>query len=490
MNALAGFVGLPVLLSPLVYIFGHQSPVRSLNVRLLSLLLMSGLWLLLGRMLGVLDSGQALVYQYGMIRLEMTGLSLTISVLTLLLASLAIIFSFYEIETHPEADKYYVMLLVLTGMTIGLVCAADLFNMWVWFEGTAIASYLLVAFYKNHDQALAAAVNYFVQTAVGSVLVLFGIALVLLQNHTLDFAQLMLNPSPLLVIAGALFVMGFGVKAALFPSFTWLPDAYAEAPTGVSALLSGIVTVTAITALLKALSAVIWSANQWGALLIVIALLNITIGNLLAIRQTEIKRVLAYSSVGHIGYILLAAGIGIVSSSLPGMRASILHLFIHGLMKALGFFVIGALAYALGRDNDAPLRIADLNGVFKRYPALTLALIIALFSLAGMPLTAGFISKWQIFSAGILSQSRWLILATIFAALNSVLSFVYYLSIMNGIISEPQDRRWQDAFPVPASMRLPIVMLALFVLMLGIFPSLIDWMITPASDILLAQLGG
>src|SRR5690606_22867804 len=167
-------------------------------------------------------------------------------------------------ETHPEADKYYAMLLVLMGMTIGLVCAADLFNMWVWFEGTAISSYLLVAFYKHNDNALAAAMKYFVQTAVGSVLVLFGIALVLIQNQTVDFAQLVLNPSPLLVVAGALFVMGFGVKAALFPNYTWLPDAYAESPTGVSAFLSGIVTVTAIIALLKALSVVAWSMSQWG----------------------------------------------------------------------------------------------------------------------------------------------------------------------------------------------------------------------------------
>src|SRR5690606_31344588 len=150
---------------------------------------------------------------------------------------------------------------------------------------------------------------------------------------------------------------------------------------------------------------------------------NITISNLLAIRQTEIKRILAYSSIGHIGYIVLAAGIGIASHSLLGIRASILHLFIHGLMKSLGFFVLGAFAYALGRDNNKPLHIKDLNGVFKRYPGMTLALIIALLSLAGIPLTAGFISKWQIFSAGILSESGWVIVFTIIAALNSVFAF-------------------------------------------------------------------
>jgi proton-translocating NADH-quinone oxidoreductase chain N len=436
------------------------------------------------------DPAQTMTYTYGMILLEMTGLSLTISALTLFLASLAIVFSFREIETHPEADKYYVMLLVLTGMTIGLVCAADLFNMWVWFEGTAISSYLLVAFYKNHDHALAAAMKYFVQTAVGSVLVLFGIALVLLQNHTLGFARLTVSPSPLLVIAGALFVMGFGVKAALFPNYTWLPDAYTESPTAVSAFLSGIVTVTAIIALLKALSVVLWSASQWGILLIVIALLNITIANLLAIRQTEVKRVLAYSSIGHIGYILLAAGIGIASHSMLGMRASILHLFIHGLMKSLGFFVIGAFAYVLRRDNSKPLHIKDLNGVFKRYPGMTLALIVSLLSLAGIPLTAGFISKWQIFFAGTLSQSGWIMLFTIIAALNSVLSLVYYLSVINGINSESQETHWQNTSNIPLSMRLPIILLTISVVILGIFPNLIDWLINPASEVLFSYLGG
>lgn len=490
MNALAGFIGLPVLISPLVYIIGHQSHAYRLSVRILSLLLLAVLWMLFISIAWQFDPSQVLSYRYGMIQLEMTGLGLTLSFLTLFLASLAIIFSFCEMETHPEADKYYAMLLVLMGMTIGLVCAADLFNMWVWFEGTAISSYLLVAFYKHNDNALAAAMKYFVQTAVGSVLVLFGIALVLIQNQTLDFAQLALNPSPLLVVAGALFVMGFGVKAALFPNYTWLPDAYAESPTGVSAFLSGIVTVTAITALLKALSVVAWSMSQWGMLLIVIALLNITIGNLLAIRQTELKRILAYSSIGHIGYILLAAGIGIASSSLLGMRASILHLFIHGLMKSLGFFVVGALAYALGRDNGTPIYIADLNGVFRRYPGMTLALIVSLLSLAGIPLTAGFISKWQIFSAGILSQSGGIIVLTVFAALNSVLSFVYYLSIINGINKEATDKHWDKVPNIPLSMRLPITLLAVLVLLLGIFPNLIDWLINPASEILFTQLGG
>jgi proton-translocating NADH-quinone oxidoreductase chain N len=487
MTLLAYFIGLPFIASPLVYVAGHQpSFLQWINVRRLSLLALVILWLLLLSIGQRFDAVQPLTYTVGVIQLKMDGLSLLMSSLALLLATLTIIFSMRDIDGQMGAEKYYAMVFALTGMVIGLVCAGDLFNLWIWFEGTAISSYLLVAFYHERDNAMTAGVKYFIQTASGSIFVLFGIALVFLHNGTLDLASMQPAPQPLLIVAGALFVMGFGVKAALFPSYTWLPDAYAESPTGIAALLSGVVTVTAIIALLKAMAVIVWDYAAWGNLLLIIATFNIVVGNMLAVAQTQVNRILAYSSISHIGYIVLAIGIGISTQSLSGMRGTVLHIFVHGLMKALAFFAVGALAYAVGRHQTRQLTLHDLRGAGQRYPMIALALVISLLSLAGVPLLAGFISKLQIF-AGVQNLSGGLNALIVFAALNTVFSLVYYLPVINALYSHDVHPHWQAAPALPLSLRIPIFVLVMGLVVLGIFPNLIDSLVNPAAATLLAM---
>lgn len=488
MNLLATFIGLPLIISPFVYLSGHH-PIQSRwkTEQLMSLFMLVVLWTALLLVIANFATTQTMIYQTGVVSLRLDGVSLLISTLAILLLTLIVIFSLYDIAWAAGTEKYYALLFILTGMIIGLVCAGDLFNLWVWFEGTAIASYLLVAFYNKQQNALAACIKYFIQTAIGSVLVLFGIALVLMVNGTFDFNAMTITPSPLLVVAAALFLFGFGVKAALFPNHTWLPDAYAESPTGISAFLSGVVTVTGIIALLKALSICIWSVEGWGILLLIIASLNILVGNILAVAQTQIKRILAYSSISHIGFILLAAGIGLTTSSIFGMRACLLHLFIHGLMKSLAFLAVGIFAYGYGLDHAKRLTIDDLKGAAKRYPAMAFALVISMLSLTGIPLLAGFISKWQIFIAGVQSGSLFLIAIVIFAALNSIFALAYYLPIINALTSKEMNLRWQTAITLPLTMRGTVMLLAVLLIVLGIAPSLLNWLIDPAASALFAQ---
>lgn len=487
MNILVGFIGLPIVTSPLVYIAGHSLRVfHGLTVRRLSLAMVLLLWFFWWNLSIGLTGLGTLTVSLGMIHLQMDRLGFLISTLALLLATVAIVFSYHDVAEQTGEEKYYAMIFILTGMVMGLVCAGDLFNLWVWFEGTAISSYLLVAFYNQRGDALAACIKYFIQTAVGSVLVLFAIGLVFIQTGTLDLMGIQPTVSPLFTIAAALFVMGFGVKAALFPNFTWLPDAYAESPTGISALLSGVVTVTSLIALLKVLVAVMSSPEQWGYLLLGIAVCNIVLGNILALAQTQVKRILAYSSISHIGFILLAVGIGLTTQSELAMRASLLHLFFHGLMKSLAFLVVGAFAYVLASKRQ--LTISDLSGVARRYPALAVALVIALLSLAGVPMMAGFVSKWQIFIAGVQSGSGWMIALMIFAALNAVFSLAYYLPIMNALNSQPENDNWQQAPNLPLTMRLPILVLAVSIVLLGLFPNWIDGLVQPAGMALYALM--
>src|SRR5690606_31989068 len=138
-------------------------------------------------------------------------------------------------------------------------------------------------------------------------------------------------PRPCFIVAGALFIIGFGVKAALVPLHTWLPDAYTQAPSGISAILSGVVTEAGLIAMLRALSALVAVSASWGLLLMIFGALNMLVGNLLALRQTQVRRILAFSSLPHIGYMLIGLGIGISTGVANGLDGSMFHLLNHGL---------------------------------------------------------------------------------------------------------------------------------------------------------------
>ena len=371
--------------------------------------------------------------------LRIDGISLLAAAMILTLGTLVILFSGPYMAGEVGEEKYYAMLLAMIGLMIGLACAGDLFNLWVWFEGMAISSYLLVAFYREQAASLEAGMKYLVQSAIGSVMVLMGIALVLANAGTLDLPGIREAVSGsdvnrlALLGAGALFVIGFGVKVAIVPLHTWLPDAHSQAPSGISAMLSGVVIEVGLIAMLRALSVLPGFSLSWGILFMAFGALNILYGNLLALRQTVVKRMLAYSSLSHIGYILLGLGIALYSGMGLGAQGAFFHLFNHMLMKGLAFLSVGALIYGLFLQNDshASLKISDLAGTSHKYPMVALALSIAVLGLGGLPPLAGFMSKWQIFVAGFQTQNVWIIVLMIFMALNSVLSLAYYAPLVN-----------------------------------------------------------
>ena len=221
-------------------------------------------------------------------------------------------------------EKFFAMLVAMVGVMIGLGCATDLFNLWIWFEAMAVCSYLLVAFYREQPASLEAGVKYLVQSAAGSVLVLLGIALVLAADRhpaiwTRSSAAERLRP--MLLAAGALFVIGFGVKTALVPLHTWLPDAHSQAPSGISAMLSGVV-IEAGTGRDAALvgGAGRASPGSGAPLLLGFGAVNMLVGNLMALRQTQVKRLLAFSSLAHVGYMLLGLGVGVTGGTCARAR--------------------------------------------------------------------------------------------------------------------------------------------------------------------------
>ena len=499
----SGLIAIPLISSPIVYLAGrlgtHETTLhkRSYLVRVLALLAVLASWLpyILSAqkfpVSGVESFNLATIWMY------VDGIGLLMAGCVLLLGTLVVLFSGSYMMEEVGEEKYYAMLLAMMGLMIGLVTAHDLFNLWVWFEGMAISSYLLVAFYREQSKSLEAGMKYLVQSATGSILVLVGIAMVLAQAGTLDMAQIAraaagseVNRLALLG-AGALFVIGFGVKAALVPMHTWLPDAHSQAPSGISAMLSGVVIEIGLIAMLRALAVLTGSAHSWAVILMGFGAVNILYGNLLALRQTVVKRLLAYSSLSHIGYILIGFGITLYFGIALGAQGAFFHIFNHMLMKGLAFLSVGALMYGMFLQNDshASLKIKDLAGAAQKYPLAALSLSIAVLALGGMPPLAGFMSKWQIFVAGFETENGWIIALMIFMALNSVLSLGYYAPLVNLMYRNESSPQVMAGKPVTWTIGLALIVMTSLVILLGFFPDLMNWLTVPASQQLMQMFG-
>ena len=484
-------IALPLIASPVIYLIGRIGR----TARWLALVALAAAWIPFALTAQEFTARGPLSFTFGAIALRLDGLSLLLAGLVLALTTLVMLFSGPYMSGEVGEEKYYAMLTAMAGVMIGLGCAADLFNLWVWFEAMAVSSYLLVAFYRDQPASLEAGVKYLVQSATGSILVLLGIGLVLAQTGTVSLAGIAAKigtAQPMLLAAGALFVIGFGVKIALVPMHTWLPDAHSQAPSGISAMLSGVVIETGLVALLRALAALAGVTPSWGILLMGFGALNMLVGNLMALRQTQVKRLLAYSSLSHVGYMLLGLGIATYAGEVAGAQGGVFHLVNHGLMKGLAFLAAGSLLYTLhiASGDHGPLTIADLGGAARRYPIVALTLSIAVLGLGGLPPLAGFMSKWQIFVSGMETHNLVIEALVIFAALNSVLSLAYYAPLVNVVYRHEPSEVVQRGKPLPALMGVPLVVMALAVIAIGVWPGLMQWLTEPAGKALLTAFGG
>lgn len=494
-SELTWLIALPLAASPLIYLFGRlavrlpkikkiPNPARWLAIvaLLADLVVLFTAW-------QKMQQVSALPWQIGTIYLALDGIGFLMAAVVLGLGFLVAVFSTRYMQGELGEEKFYALLVAMIATMIGLCCTTDLFNLWVWFEAMAVTSYMLVAFYREQPASLEAGFKYLVQSASGSILVVLGISLVFAATGTLDLAMMSITGpvNPMILAAAALFVIGFGVKIALVPVHTWLPDAHSQAPSGISAMLSGAVIETGLIALLRVLHPFTFEPGQshnWGLLLLGFAALNMLVGNLMALRQTQVKRLLAYSSVSHMGYMLLGVGIAMTYGSLNGASGAFFHLINHAAMKGLAFLSAGALLYAihLSRGDHDPLVLDDLNGAARRYPLAAFAFSIAVLGLGGLPPLSGFMSKWQIFVSGFETGDPWAIGLVIFAAVNSVLSLGYYAPMVNRLY------RYEMAVPVRRGgaislwMAAPLVVLALAVIILGIYPALANGLVLPAAS--------
>lgn len=295
--------------------------------------------------------------------------------------------------THrPDELRYYAVLMLLAAASFGLILTRDLFNLFVFYEILCIASYILVAF-EQDDRALEASMKYMILGSVGSLLMLIAIGLAYRVAGSLamdDVAvALAAAPAPYTLITALLFLFGMGLEAAIFPVNAWLPDAHSSAPSSISAVLSGFVIELALIVLFRIGMTVFASVNLLGILQIV-AIAGIVVGEVAAWSQTELKRTLAYSSIGQIGIMLFALSLG----TTLGTQAALAHIFMHAGAKSVLFLVAGYFILRTGSHE-----ITAYRGLARRMPVSTVLFALAALSLLGVPPLLGFFTKFRVVAA-------------------------------------------------------------------------------------------
>ncbi|MCM8779284.1 MAG: NADH/ubiquinone/plastoquinone (complex I) [Candidatus Omnitrophica bacterium] len=399
---------------------------------------------------------------------------ITVNLVTFLVA----IYSISYMEKYTDKWKFWTLfMLMLAGMN-GVIITGDMFNLFVFLEISAISSYALVAFGTEAEE-LEASFKYAIMGSVASSFILLGVAILYSHTSTLNMADmanvLSEKSSDLLKFVSVLFLMGFGLKAALVPFHAWLPDAHPSAPASISAMLSGIfIKVLGIYALSRIVFNVFGLTPLISSIFITLGILSMILGGFLAFGQIDIKRLYAYSSISQIGYITLSLGLG----TPQGVMAGLFHLFNHSLFKSLLFLNSGAIE-SVTQTRD----LRRMGGLMQKAPLISYTNIIGAMSISGIPPLNGFFSKLLIVLACI--QAKRLDLATA-AILVSILTLIYYLKA-TGMAFFGTAKTQNSAKKLSFSMNFSLVILSILCLIGGLIliPNVSDIFLKKAVNALL-----
>ena len=355
-----------------------------------------------------------------------------------------------EIPARQQSLFYSAFLLCFAGL-LGITQTGDIFNVFVFLEVSSLSTYALISMGRKR-QALTSAYQYLIMGTIGATFYLIGVGLLYSQTGTLNMAD-MANRLPEVaelktIHTGFAFILiGIALKLALFPLHLWLPNAYTYAPTVVTVFLAATATKVAVYIMVRILFTIFpadfISATPAGDLFMILGLTGIIVASGYAIYQTNVKRLLAYSSVGQIGYIAL----GISFASASGLTAAMIHLFNHALMKGALFMAVGAIIYRIGTCN-----IDKLHGLGRQMPWTFAAIIIAGLSLIGVPGTAGFISKWYLVVAA-LEQQAWIAVAVIL--IGSLIAVVYIGKVIEALYFKPANENNLSVKEAPMMLLVP-----------------------------------
>ena len=360
---------------------------------------------------------------------------------------------------------FYTMLLLCETGLLGITITGDAFNLFVFLEISSLSSYVLISFGKDR-RALTAAYRYLIMGTIGATFYIIGVGLIYnatgsLNIHDLSNLVPKLGDSRTVHAALAFLTVGLALKLALFPLHMWLPSAYTYAPSAVTVFLAATATKVAVYALIRVTYTIFGTVDILDTvavreMLMVLALLAMFVGSLVAIYQVNVKRMLAYSSIAQIGYMVL----GLSFDTVTGVAAGIIHLFNHALMKGSLFMVLGAVMYRIGS-----VQLHDMAGLGKSMPLTMAAFVAGGFSLIGIPLTVGFVSKWYLIQAA-LEKGWWPV--AILIVICSLLAVIYVWRVVEVVYFKRPTGTVARVVEAPLSLVAPTWLLLGAVIYFGI----------------------
>lgn len=388
-------------------------------------------------------------------------------------AALSLLLTYNEYEggylLYPEF--FAIIVFATVGMML-LAAGTHLLTIFLGLETLSISLYILVGFNRTNSRSLEAAFKYFLLGAFASGFLLYGIALIYGTTGSLDLNKIAgfiatnsLLQNPLMILGGLLVIVGFGFKVAMVPFHMWAPDVYQGAPTPVTAFMSTGSKAAGFAAMLRFLLVTTnGTVTDWIKILWVLSVLTMLVGNIAAIVQYNIKRMLAYSSIAHAGYIL----VGIVAWNEIGASSVIFYLLCYTFVNIGAFGVISILS----TKEKEYLELNDFKGLGSQRPIIAIVMAIFMFSLAGLPPTAGFVGKFYLFSAAVKAGQIPLV---IIGVINSMISLYYYLGVVVMMFMKESERKWRPVVRF-STVSLSLLFSVIGTLGLGLFPS--RWMET------------
>ncbi len=488
---------------------GHFAPLYPealLTILAVLLVLLGALMKKSGKLLGILSlvgllAALLLVMNTVMISppaifffdtISVDGLSQFFKAVFIIVSLLVVIASLSKYTDHPGADEFYALLLFATVGMMVVASSVDLVTLFVGFELASLSTYAMAAFDKSKKN-LEAAMKYFIFGSVASSLMLFGFSLLYGMAGSTRLADIanvaMANLGPATIIALVFVIVGFAFKMALVPFHMWAPDTYEGSPALVSALLAaGSKKMGFAAAFRVLLVALVALRLEWYLAFAILAAVTMTVGNLAACWQNNVRRILAYSSIAQAGYIAMAfvvvGAAAEMSNGGPiaqlGIAGGLLLILGHALMKTGAFIGSSQVASMVSKSSEVdPDDISNYSGLARRAPITAFCMLIFMFALAGIPPTAGYIGKFVLFSSTIYSGLLWL---AVLAILNSALSLFYYLRIISYMyLKEPAGPK----MPEPRGYVFALVLTLIAVVWIGVFPNaFIDWAMQAAAVLL------
>jgi len=459
----------PMVMTFAIYYVQKESPKLRNNLSVLTSIIT---FISVAAMYPIIAEGKIIVFELfevlpdmgvvGTFRVDV--LSFCLALVASFVWMLATIFSVDYMSHEHAQNRYYPTLIFTLGACIGIFVVGDLFSFFIFFELMSVISYVLVV-HEESVEALKAGYKYIVMTIIGGLSLLLGVinTYEISGSVSLDQIGLITEPSGLALATFIAFLIGFGMKAGMFPLHVWLPDAHPVAPAPASALLSGVMLKTGAYGLIRVFYNVFTpeflQETGWITIVTVLAVITILLGSAVALTQYDLKRRLAYSSIGQMGYILL----GLSLFTHTALVGAVFHIFSHAFMKGCLFLCAGAIIVKTGQRD-----IRELSGIGLKMPVTMIAFTTAALAMIGIPPLNGFLSKWNLALGSLEAGAPVFVIVLL---ISSLLNGLYYLPIIISAFfgTEAQEKKFTFD-EVPFKMLMPITILALLCLVFGVSP--------------------